>query len=286
MTAQTTTRALVLAGGGVAGIAWELGVLLGIRDSAVALSPALVDADVVVGTSAGSTVAAQITAGTDLQQLFDRQLEDASSEIEVDVNTDALLAGFAAAADGASSAGEIRRRIGALAVSTPTVDESVRLAAVRGRLLDLQWPDREVLIPVVDVETGEPVIFDRTSGVSLLDAVAASCAVPGVWPPVTIGGRRYMDGGTRSGTNADLAAAADRIVVITPSAAGVQSPLDHLADEIEQLGEDRVLVIYADDESLAAFGTNPLSPATRAPAAAAGRAVGRRSAAAVAAFWA
>src|ERR1700712_946983 len=99
MTAQKTIRALVLAGGG-AGIAWELGVLLGIRECAAALSPALVDADVLIGTSAGSTVAAQISAGTDLQQLYDRQLEDASSEIDVDVNTDALLAGFAAAAAG------------------------------------------------------------------------------------------------------------------------------------------------------------------------------------------
>jgi NTE family protein len=286
MTAQSTRRALVLAGGGVAGIAWELGVLLGIRDSAAALRPAVVDADVVVGTSAGSTVVAQITAGTDLEQLFERQLQDTSSEIEVDVNTDALLAGFAAAAAGASSAGEIRRRIGALALRTPTVDESVRLAAVRGRLLDFRWPDREILIPAVDVETGELIIFDRTSGVSLVDAVAASCAVPGVWPPVTIAGRRYMDGGMRSGTNADLAAGADRILVITPTPAGVQSPADHLADEIDQLGKDKVLVIYADEASLAAFGTNPLSPATRAPAAAAGRAVGRRSAAAVAAFWA
>lgn len=283
---MSSKRALVLAGGGVAGIAWELGVLLGIRDLAGALSPALVDADVIVGTSAGSTVAAQVSVGTDLQDLFDRQLHGTSSEIEVDVDFEALLAAFAAAAEGAFSADEIRRRIGSFALSTPTVDESARLAAVRGRLLELHWPDREVLIPAVDAETGELVVFDRRSGVSLVDAVAASCAVPGVWPPVTIDGRRYIDGGTRSGTNADLAGAADRILVITPSLAGVQTPMNHLPEEIEQLGAGRVLALYADEASVAAFGTNPLSPTTRRPAALVGRELGRRSAAAVAAFWA
>lgn len=280
-----TTRALVLAGGGVAGIAWELGVLLGLVESMAGVSPAVIDADIVVGTSAGSTVAAQITAGTQLQLLFDRQLDPVSSEIEVDVDADALLAGFSAAAAGASSGEEIRRRIGAFALATPTVDESVRRAAVRGRLLEVHWPDRDLRIPAVDVETGEAVVFDRSSGVDLLDAVAASCAVPGVWPPVTIDGRRYMDGGIRSGTNADLAAAADRILVITPSLAGGQSPLDRLADEIEQIGESKVCVVHADEASVAPFGTNPLSPATRRPAAEAGRVVGRRSGPAVAASW-
>ena len=221
-----------------------------------------------------------------MQLLFDRQLDEVSSEIEVDVDADALLAGFSAAAAGASSGEEVRRRIGAFALATPTVEESVRLAAVRGRLLALHWPDRDVRIPAVDVETGESVIFDRSSGVSLLDAVAASCAVPGVWPPVTINGRRYMDGGMRSGTNADVAAAAEKILVVTPTQAGAQSPLDRLADEIEQIGESKVFVVHADEASVVAFGTNPLSPSTRRPAAEAGRVVGRSSAPAVAAFWA
>jgi NTE family protein len=281
----TMSRALVLAGGGVAGIAWELGVLLGIRDGAPTLNPAVVDADVIVGTSAGSTVAAQISAGTDLEQLFDRQLQPTSSEIEVDVDAEALMARFAAARVGASSATEVRRRIGDLALSTSTVDESVRLAAVRGRLLEERWPDRDLVIPAVDAQTGEVVIFDRTSGVSLVDAVAASCAVPGVWPPVSINGRRYMDGGTRSGTNADLAGPADRILVITPTPAGTQSALDHLDEEIHQLGEDKVMVVYADEASIAAFGNSPLSPATRRPAALAGREAGRAAAASVAGFW-
>ncbi|GIG87158.1 phospholipase [Plantactinospora endophytica] len=270
----------------MAGIAWELGVLLGIRDKAPELRPALVAADVVVGTSAGSAVAAQITSGTDLAHLFDRQLDPNSSELEVDLDLEDLWNRLAATAAGATSPQEVRRRIAAFALAAPTVEEAVRRTAVAGRLPSRVWPDRNLLVPVVDAETGELVVFTPDSGVDLVDAVTASCAVPGVWPPATIGGRRYVDGGVRSGTNADLAQGSDRVLVITPSLPDAPAPLEGLADEIERLRPAEVLVVYADDASVAAFGANPLSPATRGPAAQAGRAVGRAHAAEVARFWA
>ena len=290
-------RALVLAGGGVAGIAWELGVLLGLQDGIstpipaagsepIRTVPPIEWADLVIGTSAGSTVGAQIRGGTPLTELFDRQLAEESSEIDVDVDAEALMAGFASVATGATSPEEMRQRIGALALSTDTVPESRRRAAIAGRLLHPEWPERPLLIPAVDAVTGDVVVFTGESGVDLVDAVAASSAVPGVWPPVSIGPRRYIDGGVRSSTNADLAAGSDRVLVITPSAADVESPLDHLPEEIEQLRPAEVFVINADEDSLAAFGNNPLSPATRRPAAMAGRVVGRRLAEQVAAFWA
>jgi NTE family protein len=278
-------RALVLAGGGVAGIAWELGVLLGIRDVVADLSPAVVDADQIVGTSAGSTVAAQIASGTDLADLYARQFSETSSEIEVEVDAESLMARLTEAATGAGSAQEMRQRIGALALATETIDESVRRGAVAGRLLDDTWPDRHLLIPAVDALSGELRVFTRDTGVELIDAVTASCAVPGVWPPVTIDGRRYVDGGARSGTNADLAVGNDRILVITPSIEGVVSPLDHLAEEIELLQPSVVRVVYADQASASAFGVNPLSPSTRGPAALAGRRVGQSVAVDVASFW-
>jgi NTE family protein len=270
----------------VAGIAWELGVLLGVRDVARDLSPELVAADVVIGTSAGSTVAAQITSGTDLEALFAMQLGETSSEIEVDIDFEAMMARFGAAVAGATSASEVRRRIGALALATQTVDEPARRAAIAGRLPSHAWPDRPVLVPAVDTETGGVDVFTRDSGVELVDAVAASCAVPGVWPPTTINGRRYIDGGIRSGTNADLAQGCDRILVITPSLADEPSLFDHLQDEIEQLRPAEVFVVHADKTSQAAFGRNPLSPATRRPSAHAGRAIGRAHAADIARFWA
>jgi len=129
------------------------------------------------------------------------------------------------------------------------------------------------------------VIFTRASGVALVDAVAASCALPGVWPPVGIGGRRYIDGGIRSGTNADLAAGCERVLVITPSLADAPQPWGDLESEIESLKPAEVRVVHADAASRAAFGPNPLSPATRGASARAGRTIGKLRAAELAAFW-
>jgi NTE family protein len=270
----------------VAGIAWELGVLLGIRDAVPDLRPEPLAADVVVGTSAGSTVAAQITSGTALEALFAAQLSETSSEIEVDLDLEALLVRFADATAGATSVRQVRQGVGALALTAQTVDEPVRRAAIAGRLPSHVWPGRRVLLPAVDAETGERVVFTRDSGVGLVDAVAASCAVPGVWPPATIDGRRYIDGGIPSATNADLADGCDRVLVITPSLADAPSPWGGLQDEIERLKPAEVFVVHADEASQTAFGRNPLSPATRGPAAQAGRTVGRTHAADIARFWA
>jgi len=109
--------------------------------------------------------------------------------------------------------------------------------------------------------------------------------VPGVWPPVTIGGRRYIDGGVRSGTNADLAAGADRTLIVQTALAVAPRPWGGLDDEIGALAPGLAFVISADQASIDAFGSNPLSPATRGPAARAGRAVGAAGAAGLAAFW-
>jgi NTE family protein len=279
-------RALVLSGGGVAGIAWELGVLRGLQDADPGLVERVIAADVVVGTSAGSAVAAQVTSGVPLDELYAAQLRETSAEIEVELDMDTLFAQFAEATARATTPEDTHRAIGAIALGAQTVPEPVRLAAVAARLPVPTWPDRALLLPAVDAETGETVVFTKDSGVALLDAVAASCAVPGIWPPVTINGRRYIDGGVRSATNADFAAGCDVILAITPAQEDQPDPFEKLADEIEALCPAKVLAVYADAASVAAFGTNPLSPATRPPSARAGRAVGRSRAADVAAFWA
>ncbi|MFI6331736.1 patatin-like phospholipase family protein [Micromonospora chersina] len=279
------TNALVLAGGGVAGIAWELGVLRGLADADPTLADRILAADLIVGTSAGSAVAAQITSGVPLDDLYAAQLRPETAEIEVDVNMEKLFADYAAVLTGATGPEDARRRIGGIALAAQTVDPAVRLAAIEARLPVKQWPDRRVLLPAVDAETGDEVIFTRESGVTLRDAVAASCAVPGIWPPVTIGDRRYVDGGVRSMTNADLAAGADRVLIIQPTLADTPQPWGDLDAEIAALAPAAVHVISADQASVDAFGTNALSPATRAASARAGRAVGAAHAAAVAAVW-
>ncbi len=154
------------------------------------------------------------------------------------------------------------------------------------RLPSHDWPERELRITAIDIGTGELVAFDRTSGVELVDAVAASCAVPGAWPTVTIGERRYMDGGVGSTMNLRLAADCDDVVVLVPSGRGAPSPFGpDPGVEVDRF-PGRALGVFADDESLKAFGLNPLDPACREPSARAGRAQGRRVAAEVAEFLA
>ena len=285
MTMHTAGTALVLAGGGVAGVAWELGVLRGIADADPALADRILAADLVVGTSAGASVAVQITSGVPLDERYAAQLHPDSAEIEVDVDMGKLFAEFGAVLAGASGPADAGRRLGALALAASTVDPADRLAAIAARLPVKRWPDRRVLLSAVDAETGELAVFTRESGVDVVEAVAASCAVPGVWPPVTINGRRYIDGGVRSPTNADLAAGADRLLVIRPVPEDAPEPWGDLAAEIAGAAPGAVYVINADQASVEAFGANPLSPTTRAPSARAGRAVGAAQAARVAAAW-
>jgi NTE family protein len=286
---MATRRALVLAGGGIAGIAWETGVLRGIADESPAAARLLLESDVLVGTSAGSAVSAQISSGIPLEALFDRQVAESSAEIDPGVDVDDITALFLTALgepydDAPDRTRQQMQRIGAVAVATKTVPEAVRRNVIAQRLPLHDWPDRALRLTAIDVATGELVVFDRDSGVGLVDAVAASCAVPGAWPPVTIGGRRYMDGGIGSSVNLPVAADCDAAAVLVPSGADAPSPFgDGPAAEIAAFAGP-TCAIFADADSLAAFGPNPLDPACRVASAVAGREQGRREAPTVALF--
>ena len=283
---ETRTRALVLGGGGVAGVAWELGILMGLYDTGVDVR----GADIIIGTSAGSVVGAQITSGTDLESLFTSQLTpvEQTKERKVEFDPVQMMEAFSQAVAGAGPDPKaIRARIGAYALTVPAVPEAERRAIIETRLPVHMWPKPRLLIVAVDTETGEEYIMDRTSGVSLVDAVSASCAVPGIWPPVTIAGHRYMDGGVRSATNADLAHGSDRILILNPLGANANflgAGLDAEVAALEREGS-QVLVIAADAASTTAIGLNPLDPETRQPSALAGRTQGREHAPSVAALW-
>jgi NTE family protein len=279
-------RALVLGGGGVAGIAWMTGLLLGLDEQNVDLGAA----ELVIGTSAGSTLAAQLGSQVSLEELFQRMADPSTQTREMAPDPrllesfQAARSAFAATADRA----ERTRQIGKWALETPTVAESERRAVVEARLPSHIWPDSGLLIVAVDALSGETAVFDRNSGVDLVSAVAASCAVPGIWPPVTIHGRRYMDGGVRSAENADLAKGYARVVILSPM--GTTLPRiggGGLNEEIEILHESggKTCLVNPDRKSRRAIGLNPLSPATRRPAAEAGRKQGRQIAADLAAFW-
>jgi NTE family protein len=276
---------LVLAGGGLAGIGWETGILRGIADEAPETAEALLDLDVLVGTSAGSTVAAQLGSGLGLDVLFDRQTAPSSTELNPDVGIDEITELFVTAMLGPNTTtAEKLQKIGAVALSTRTVTEAVRRNVIAQRLPSHEWPDRVLRISAIDTATGELVGFDRSSGVDLVDAVAASCAVPAVWPPVTIGEHRYMDGGVGSSVNIALADDCDVAVVLVPSGRSAPSPFGGgAAGEVDAFGGS-AFGVFADDNSIAAFGPNPLDPACRKPSALAGREQGRRIAAAVTDF--
>jgi NTE family protein len=270
-------QALVLGGGGVAGIAWMTGLLAGLADVGQDVTSGT---DLVIGTSAGATVAAQLGSGLSLGGLFARQVDPAlqSREIMAAVDWVKFTAELQPYLEAARTPAERQRKFGEFALSAQTVPEAERRAVIESRLASPDWPVTATRLIAVDCVSGELTVFDATSGIPLTDAVAASCAVPGIWPPVTIGGRRYMDGGVRSRDNADLAAGAARITVISPL--GLNSPVPTpvpLPDVLTALKDSgaTVTVISPDEASTAAIGLNSLDPATRVPAAAAGRAQGR-----------
>jgi NTE family protein len=227
-------------------------------------------------------VGAQVAAGCDLQEMYAAQLVAASSEIPARLGLSVLLRwGWVAVRHGDTP--KARARIGALALATRTVSEADRRVVIESRMLVGQWPQRRLLITAVDAGSGEFVVFDRDSGVGIVDAVAASCAVPGVWPPVSIDGRRYVDGGVRSAANVDLAAGYERVVVIAPvvRAAGRSSSV---AGQVAGL-PGRVVVISPDRAARRVFGRNLLDPARRAAAARVGRAQAASEAARISAVW-
>ena len=285
MTAEHTPaagRALVLGGGGLSGVAWETGILAGLAAGGADVTTA----DYVLGTSAGATVAAQIGSGLPIADLFDQQTVPAlqSAELTPDLGrVIELMESWATLPLEFPDPAELRRVVGQRALTVQTVPEAERRAVIAGRLPQHPWPSRQLAVVAVDAHTGDVRVFDNDSGADLVDAVTASCAIPGIWPPVTIGAARYIDGGTRSVVNADLAAGYQRVLILAPMA---DPSLDEQVARLVAAAEEvEVLVITPDDESTAAFGLNPLDPAVRAPAARAGYAQGLRAAAAVVRLW-
>lgn len=276
MTAQTKTvqsrsRALVLGGGGVAGIAWETGILLGFAEAGIDLTAA----DRVIGTSAGSAVGAQIATGVPLTELYDRQLAPpppVATSPQVDMA--AMINEFAAILMGPAIGLERLKAIGAYALAAETGPEAKRREEIAARLPIQEWPSRDLEITAVDANSGEFRVFTPADAgeVELVDAVAASCAVPGVRPPVTIGSSRYIDGGVRSMANHDLALGADIVVVIAPFAELPTHDPELLSRREQLAASATILTITPDEASVAAFGTNPLDLATMKPGAIAGRA--------------
>ncbi|WP_393916622.1 patatin-like phospholipase family protein [Halostreptopolyspora alba] len=262
-----TSRALVLGGGGITGIAWELGILTGLAEAGTDLT----DADLIVGTSAGSVVGAQITSGTPLAELFARQLRPVRDEIAMRLPWSAT-ARIAWAVATERDPARARARVGRVAHASARSSLTERREVMRQRLPSHTWPTADLRVTAVNARTGHREVFHRGRAAPLVEAVNASCAVPGVYPPVPIGGRLYIDGGMYSSANADLAAGYDRVVVLAPIARGA-GPLASPQQDLAHLpGKPATVVVSPGEDAVAAIGRNRLDPARRAPAAEAGRA--------------
>jgi NTE family protein len=298
-----TKRALVLGGGGPVGIAWESGLLAGFAQAGVNLA----DADFIMGTSAGSFVGAQLAMGADPAGLAKPFLAMAEapkapkppSPTRADPARPApdlrrLMQMMAEAQSGDRPAQVVRAEIGAWALAQDTIGEHEFIQSFGRFLAGLApdaWPEKGYACTAVDAETGAFRLWDKAAGVGLARAVASSCSVPGVYPPISIDGRRYIDGGMRSAVNADMATGYDLVAVVAIRVAmagdaaerarqGLEAELQVLRD-----GGARVELVTPDEASVAAFGLNLMDARRRPGAAQAGGAQGRAGAEAIRAAW-
>jgi NTE family protein len=288
-------RALVLGGGGSTGNAWQIGVVAGLYDAGLDVT----EADLTIGTSAGSTAAAQL-AGATPTELFAAILAAAQPganpagsgrRLVTDRPVTDHLARLRKIIESAGDAADMRRKLGAAALETDAASDgswqAPWRATVASRLPSQRWPQRLVLITAVDARSGEPVVFDRYSGVELTDAVAASCASG---RPYRIDGNPYIDGGYRRNENADLAAGTRRVLVLSPFGGRTLHPLEwgmHLAAQVDELraAASSVATICPDSNSEQLFGANAMDASLRPSAARAGYDQGAALAEDLTAFW-
>jgi NTE family protein len=256
--------AFVLAAGGDRVIPWETGVLAGLVDAGIDIRRA----GLIVGTSAGSSVAARLALGVDPREDAEQVAEVGVPPAPAGIAERAAVAVPNVLAIHADAAGlplrERCRSIGAVAMEADTIDEAEYVERAAGRIPGGDWPP-SLLLMAVDAETGERIELGARDAISVGRGVAAARALPGVLPPVTVAGRRLMDAVVASGTNADVAATRSRIrrvIVITPARAApdpqsVDAVLEAgLARESDALSSRDVaaLVIRAGDEARAAMG--------------------------------
>ncbi len=271
------TRAVILGGGGITGISWEIGVIAGLAEQGVTLSRV----DAVIGTSAGSFAAVEILSGADIAKRYEAQFSVEHSEIQASMSPEAQKGFGDAIQAGYPDPVKIAKNLGAMAMKAQTVSTAARTEVVEKRLPVSEWPAGPLKVTAIDAETGELHLLDKDSGLTLAEAVAASGAVPGLWPVVEAGGRKWIDGGSVSATNAALAADYDRVLLIAPVIAGfpgmptVESILANLGDTV------KVVVISPDDRTKAAIGENVFDPTRRGPAAEGGYEQGKSAADAV-----
>jgi NTE family protein len=289
--------ALVLGGGGSTGNAWLIGVVAGLFDGGLDVTKA----DLIVGTSAGATAAAQIT-GEPLPELLNATLTAVpparpAGPVAGRPGVPPVATHLEKTADIIASAANhagMRHAMGAAALDVDAASDGSWTAqwraTVAARLPRADWPEVPLSLTAVEARTGEGVAFTRDSGVELVDAVAASTS--GGPHPYRIGDGRYIDGGYRTNAeNADLAAGYDRVLVLSPFGGRTRMPLEwgmHLAPQVAELRArgSRVETIFPEAGAEHLFGVNGMDVSLRPEAARSGFEQGRGLADRLTGFWA
>ena len=295
------TRALVLGGGGPVGIAWEIGLAAGIEQEGVRLA----DADFIVGTSAGSVVGAMLAFGRPTAELVATQHaieRDAAPRGTNNGTFDLapLMQQFMKLYTSDAPPQQLRADIGRFALEAKvTLTEEQWIATFQNSEMIARgnWPDRAYACAAVDAETGEFVTWSKDSGVPIERAIASRCCVPGILPPITINGRRNIDGGMRSATNADLAAGHERVVVVSVTS-GVErraTAFPAMAERAKKRMDEelaaitsaggRAELVVPDAESAETMGMNLMDFKRRGEIADAGLRQGKLEAARLRDFW-
>jgi NTE family protein len=263
------TRAVILGGGGVTGIAWEIGVLAGLRGAGIDLHQV---ADALFGTSAGAFAATLIARNADIEERYAAQFQPDPFEVPaampphiIALYEDAIQAHY-------GEATALARAYGQIARNATTIGTEVRRTVVEQRLGSAHWPDDKLHFASIDADSGELVVLDRSSGLSLAEAAMASGAVPGLWPLVRAGGREWIDGGMISAANVHLGSGFERVLVIAPVSESTTG-FDSVEEAANRLRHDGavVLVITPDEPTAEAIGPNLFDPSRRGVAAKEGR---------------
>ena len=287
----------MLGGGGPVGVAWEAGLAAGLEEQGVRLA----DADLFVGTSAGSIIGSQLALGRPAKELVAAQIAIADGDrpeqrpVQRAFDMGPLIQTFLKVYTSDAPLQELRAEVGAFALKAEAMTEEEWLPTFGRESNFAAWPERSFICTAIDTADGALVTWTKDSGVPLGLAVASSCAVPGIVAPVTINGRRYMDGGMGSTTNAGLARGYDKVLVVPVVAARARPGYENIGARIAKRFEDElqslrdtgsaVEVILPDEESRAAFGPNFMDGTRRKPVVEAGLRQGRLEAERLRSFW-
>lgn len=264
------TFGLVLGGGGVVGVAWETGVLAGLVDAG-AFVPT--DASAVVGTSAGAAVATQLAAGQRIDDLVAHQLRPMQGGTELPTDMTAVMEIFAELLTATEMTTELARDVGRRAIAAPTGPEERWLAGMAPFLGLDDWPDVDLRLVALSCSTGERCVWTKGGAADIFRAVASSCAVPGLFPPVTVGSDRYIDGGLWSPSNADVLVDdhLDAVVFIGPIGTMLAGPpqIERELEQLEAAGTKTLSIMPG--PSFAEIGGDMMNPDFREKGVAFGR---------------